>query len=78
MAKYELLPCPFCGGRAKLEEKYRSFIAGKSERVALVRCLACGARAGRARISDYGNTSHSVEATEDAVRYWNNRSVPQN
>ena len=72
---YYLLPCPFCGGRGHLEEKYRSFVAGKSERVALVRCLDCGARAGRVRLSDYDKTSHSTEATEKAVSYWNDRAI---
>ena len=78
MIRYELKPCPFCGGKPRLEDKYRSFIAGKSERVAVVICQNCGARASRIRISDYGKTSHSTEATEEAVRIWNNRPVPQN
>ena len=74
MIEYNLLPCPFCGGKPKLEEKYRSFIAGKSERVAVVICQDCGARASRIRISDYGKSSHSVEATERAVQIWNTRA----
>lgn len=72
---YTLLPCPFCGGRGQLEKSYRSFINGKSERVALVRCLKCGARAGRVRLRDYGKSSHSVEAEQAAVDIWNSRST---
>ena len=77
MTNYQLKPCPFCGGKPRLEEKYRSFIAGKSERVAVVICQNCGARASRIRHTDYGKTSHSVEAVEEAVRIWNNRPTPQ-
>ena len=78
MSDYKLLPCPFCGGKPWLEKNYRSFIAGKSERVALVRCLDCGARASRIRHRDYGKTSHSVEAVEEAVRCWNRRLLLKN
>lgn len=76
MGNYNLLPCPFCGGEARLEDSYRSFICGKSEKVALVRCLNCGARSSRARLKDYGKTSHSREAVRDAVTYWNTRFIP--
>ena len=72
-----LLPCPFCGGKGQLECNYRSFINGKSERVALVRCLNCGARASRVRLSKYNKTSHSREAEQEAVELWNNRPTPQ-
>lgn len=76
--EYNLLPCPFCGGKPQLESKYRSFIAGKSERVALVRCLKCGARASRVPLRQYGKTSHSIEAEQEAVAIWNTRiSTPQ-
>lgn len=75
--KFNLLPCPFCGGRGFLEKSYRSFIKGQSERVALVRCLDCGARAGRVRLKEYGKSSHCVEAEQKAIDIWNNRPTPQ-
>ena len=75
---YDLLPCPFCGGRGYLEKSTRNFFAGKSEKVALVRCLSCNARSGKVQLSKYGATSHSREAEREAVDNWNNRVTPQN
>ena len=70
---YDLLPCPFCGGEAKLESRQRAFIDGKSTRVALVYCKDCHARAGRYKLSDFGKGSHSTEAEQAAVDHWNMR-----
>lgn len=72
-----LLPCPFCGGRGQLECNYRSFIHGQTEKVALVRCLDCGARASRVPLKKYNKTSHSKEAEQEAIDNWNNRPTPQ-
>lgn len=73
MQKYELKPCPFCGGAAHLERSQRAFINGQSTKVALVHCMDCGARAGRYKLEDYGKTSHSKEAEQAAVDHWNDR-----
>lgn len=78
MGEYKILPCPFCGGRGQLEKSYRSFINGKSERLTLVRCLKCGARASRVRLRDFGASSHCVAAEQKAVEIWNKRIVTQN
>lgn len=77
MSEYEILPCPFCGGKGYLEKSTRAFIQGNTEKVALVRCLQCGARAERARMKDYYANSHSKEAEVDAVAYWNRRWTNQ-
>ncbi len=73
MNEHELLPCPFCGGKGFLEKSTRAFIQGNTEKVALVRCLQCGARAERARMKDYCASSHSRQAEADAVAFWNRR-----
>lgn len=78
MENQRLKPCPFCGGRPFLEKSMRCFINGKTDKAALVRCLDCGARASRVRLSDYGKSSHSKEAEEEAANMWNNRIAPQN
>lgn len=70
----ELKPCPFCGGRGKLEESFRAFIGGETTKVAFVHCRDCNARSGRVKIADYNRTSRSQEASAEAVRLWNNRS----
>lgn len=69
----ELLPCPFCGGKAYLEPNHRAFVDGKTTRVAFVRCVKCNARSGRAKLSDYGRTSHSGCAENDVIAAWNKR-----
>lgn len=71
--EYYLKTCPFCGGEPYLERSHRAFIDGKSTNVCFVRCTDCNARSGRVKILDYGHTSHSVEAEEKAVEYWNRR-----
>lgn len=65
--------CPFCGGRPYLETSARAFINGESVRVTYVRCTSCGARTGRVNITDFGRTSHSIDAEREAVAKWNRR-----
>lgn len=72
--KKYLKPCPFCGGKAYLEKKFRAFIDGESARVAFVRCKQCNARSGRVKLSDYGRTSSSGEANKKVVDAWNRRA----
>lgn len=69
----ELLPCPFCGGGAFLEQSHRAFINGETTRVAFVRCKKCNARSGRFELRNYGRTSKSMEASKQAVEAWNKR-----
>ena len=45
-----------------------------STKVALVRCKVCNARGGRIKLSDYGKSSHSLEAETEAVNRWNKRT----
>jgi len=73
LRREKLLPCPFCGGKAHLEESGRGFIGGKSEKVAYVWCERCNARSGKIKLSDFGRTSHSAEAVKQAVELWNKR-----
>ena len=71
--RYELKPCPFCGGEAYLERSSRAFVNAKTTKVAFVRCMKCNARSGRVNLSDYGRTSASFEAEQKAVSLWNRR-----
>lgn len=72
--KYNLKPCPFCGGKARLEKSSRGFIEGKSTRIAYVYCLECNARSPRFKLEDFGSTSHSMKANELAIEAWNRRT----
>lgn len=72
----EILPCPFCGGKPYLERSHRAFVEGITSRVALVRCTQCEARSGRVKLSDYGHTSHSIEADLAVIEKWNRRCDP--
>ncbi|MBR3020437.1 MAG: Lar family restriction alleviation protein [Clostridia bacterium] len=76
--KYGLLPCPFCGGLAYLEKSHRAFIGGKTCLVTFVRCVECNARSGREKISDYGKTSRSMEASNKVIEKWNRRNEYEN
>lgn len=73
MVKYGIRSCPFCGGRAYLERKFRAFIGGETTLVSFVRCVECNARSGRVKLSDFGKTSRSCQAEKLAVENWNKR-----
>lgn len=73
--KLKLKPCPFCGGKAYLEDNHRAFIKSETTKVAFVRCTVCNARSGRVELSDYGKTSHSGEANKKVIEAWNRRAT---
>ena len=73
--KYDLKPCPFCGGKAVLEKAHRAFINGETTRVTFIRCDECNARSGRVRLSDYGCTSTSSAAISTVIAAWNRRTI---
>lgn len=77
IARQTLKPCPFCGGKARLEQSHRAFINSKSTKVAFVYCTECNARSGRVNLADYGCTSHSDEACQKVVEAWNRREEPK-
>lgn len=59
----ELLPCPFCGSKAKLITDIQSF-----QPYALVRCENCSAKTKKVMQSvDYC-------ATDEAAKLWNQRA----
>lgn len=61
----ELLPCPFCGGKAKLIINMQAF-----EPFVMVRCENCGAKTKKIMQSvDYC-------AADEAVKIWNRRAIP--
>ena len=59
----ELLPCPFCGGKAKLIINMQSF-----EPYAIVQCKNCSAKTK--------DIMQSVDycATDEAAKLWNQRA----
>lgn len=72
---YDIKPCPFCGGKPRLERSHRAFMGGVTTRVAFVRCTVCEARSGRQKLSDFGHTSSSVEADQAVIAAWNRRAT---
>ena len=71
--KDTILPCPFCGGYPYLELSHRAYVDGKPEKVTFVRCRRCNARTSKVKISDYGHTSCSADASRKAIELWNRR-----
>ena len=72
--RQELLPCPFCGGEAKIESKQGSF--GYSNAHHSVTCVSCGVSTPRV-----GERYPAAEAEREAIKaasvQWNRRaSVP--
>ncbi len=73
MKRFEILPCPFCGGDPYLEQSSRGFHRGVSTRLAYVRCKGCGARGPHFDLAEFGCTASSSRANELAVAAWNRR-----
>ena len=70
MSEIKLLPCPFCGGEARLTKKNRIIVDGKTERECHVHCTKCNARAERIL---YKSCSTTEIAHELAKKLWNTR-----
>lgn len=68
---YELLPCPFCGGKGHMEHDSRSYMNGKSTRVSYVYCENCNARSPKFNRLEYN--PHNI-AEQKAVEAWNMRT----
>lgn len=81
---YNLKPCPFCGGEAKMQmTSYIRITTGGEEllgRTVDIKCGGCGARSGDmnryrvlAQIDDYGNVIYKEDGREEAAKEWNRR-----
>lgn len=57
-ATHNLKPCPFCGGRAEMQEAYHSMLSNEY----FVKCKRCKAESGRYYKGTYG-----------AAKAWNRR-----
>lgn len=62
-SRYELLPCPFCGGRARVRKKWGNWTAY---------CLECHASSDR--YVPGGTYYESCETKDEAVERWNRRT----
>lgn len=82
---YNLKPCPFCGGEAKMQMtsyiRIKSAIGGEElGRTVDVKCAKCGARPGEQNkhrvlilIDDSGNVVYVEDGRADAADEWNRR-----
>lgn len=82
---YNLKPCPFCGGEAKMQ--MTSYIHIKSTggeelvgRTVDIKCGNCGARSGDrnkyrvlTQIDDNGNVAYKEDGRKKAAEEWNRR-----
>lgn len=71
MREIKLLPCPFCGGEAKLERKVVCYGHGEYVEVAYIKCEECSCRTGEMW---NGNIEQRVK---DAIQSWNRRKPMQ-
>lgn len=66
----ELKPCPFCGGPAEFETRYRTDGQTHYE-VAVVACQLCGCRTDDYILNGYYG---SDDTQQDAIDAWNKRT----
>ena len=70
---YELKPCPFCGGEARLESNSRGYFGGESCKITFVTCTKCHARTAKFKLPDAEDLEGRRTARTLAVEYWNRR-----
>lgn len=70
MSKINLLPCPFCGGEAKIKHGYPGQ-QQKGMRQSVVQCKRCGCRTVTYRQLAYQSWK---EVDEQAAEVWNRRT----
>ena len=75
METHELIPCPFCKGKAHLERKSKTVVQGVTVRHTYVRCLVCGSRGSRFLYRDFFPYRLAEEAAKEA---WNRRVNDEN
>lgn len=68
MSEIKLLPCPFCGGEAKMNERYREGIANR--KMYWVSCKKCGASQPYHSLAGY-------RRSVGAIGQWNTRKPMQ-
>ena len=66
MSEIKLLPCPFCGGEAKLEGRYREW-DGIYYDVVYVYCTLCGCQTSDESIGE------RKDREQKSIEKWNNR-----
>jgi Lar family restriction alleviation protein len=64
MSEIKLLPCPFCGGEAKLNERYREGVANR--KMYWVSCRKCGVKQPYHSLAGYRKVVGAIKA-------WNTR-----
>lgn len=69
MAETELLPCPFCGGKAMLNNERECFGHGECHAKYYVKCESCGARG----FSEYEYDLSAEECKAKVIGKWNTR-----
>ena len=76
----KLKPCPFCGGKAKMEQTCCGAESSSSVRLSFwIGCAKCGATAPGANgyininLSDSGELNPWHDDRESAIRAWNRR-----
>jgi len=62
----ELFPCPFCGGKAEIKERYRRGVANR--KMYWVECKACWVSQHHGDIGGYATKAKAAKA-------WNKRIV---
>lgn len=68
-SNYIILPCPHCGGCARIE----SSVSKHGKEYFFVRCIVCGASGKTTRVG-LNHTTDKHDAIRDAVFAWNLRT----
>lgn len=67
----ELKPCPFCGGKAKLVIKGRTYVKNIQDHIIYCICLKCGGTGQVFKIEDFDDSRKALDRARNA---WNRRT----
>ena len=70
MLDEQLKPCPFCGGKARIELRSKTFLQKRQVKCSYVKCTQCHVHSGKIELAKFDK---SGDAWREVVNNWNTR-----